>query len=66
LLEEIFLTFSALRVTSGMNKGEARNTLSRAVFFNGFGEMLGRSIESQSHRASGPTSVAVAKFTKTH
>ena len=41
------------RVTAGLNKGEARNTLARAVYFNRLGEMRDSSIESQSHRASG-------------
>lgn len=41
------------RVTAGLNKGEARNALARAVFFNRLGEMRDRSHEDQSHRASG-------------
>ena len=48
------------RVTAGLNKGEARNTLARAVYFNRLGEMRDRSIESQSHRASGLTLVTAA------
>ncbi len=41
------------RVTAGLNKGEARNALARAVFFNRLGEMRDRSHEDQTHRASG-------------
>ena len=48
------------RVTAGLNKGEARNTLARAVYFNRLGEMRDCSIESQSHRASGLTLVTAA------
>ena len=48
------------RVTAGLNKGEARNTLARAIFFNRLGEMRDRSFESQSYRASGLTLVTAA------
>ena len=41
------------RVTAGLNKGEDRNALARAVFFNRLGEMRDRSYEDQMHRASG-------------
>ena len=41
------------RVTAGLNKGEAHNTLARAVCFNRLGEIRDRSFENQSHRASG-------------
>jgi len=41
------------RVTAGLNKGEAHNTLARAVYFNRLGEIRDRSFENQSHRASG-------------
>jgi TnpA family transposase len=41
------------RVHVGLNKGEARNALSRAVFFNRLGELRDRSFENQKHRASG-------------
>ncbi len=41
------------RVTAGLNKGEARNSLARAVCFNRLGEIRDRSFENQSHRASG-------------
>ena len=36
-----------------MNKGEARNALARAVFFNQLGEVRDRSLENQQYRASG-------------
>jgi len=41
------------RVQVGLNKGEARNALARAVFFNRLGEMRDRSFEHQTYRASG-------------
>jgi len=41
------------RVQIGLNKGEAKNALSRAVFFNRLGEIRDRSIENQQYRASG-------------
>ncbi len=41
------------RVTAGLNKGEACNSLARAVFFNRLGEVRDRSFENQHHRASG-------------
>ncbi len=41
------------RVHAGLNKGEARNALARAVFFNRLGEMRDRSLENQRYRASG-------------
>lgn len=41
------------RVQAGLNKGEARNALARAVFFNRLGEMRDRSFENQRYRASG-------------
>ncbi len=37
----------------GLNKGEARNALARAIFFNRLGELCDRSYEDQRHRASG-------------
>ena len=40
-------------MTAGLNKGEARNTLARAVFFNRLGEIRDRSFEQQRYRASG-------------
>jgi TnpA family transposase len=41
------------RVQVGLNKGEAKNALARAVFFNRLGEMRDRSFENQRYRASG-------------
>ena len=41
------------RVNAGLNKGEARNSLARAVFFNRLGELRDRSYEDQQSRASG-------------
>jgi TnpA family transposase len=48
------------RVTAGLNKGEARNALARAVFFNRLGEIRDRSYEQQRYRASGLTLVTAA------
>jgi hypothetical protein len=44
----------------GLNKGEARNALARAVFFNRLGELRDRSFENQKHRASGLNLVVAA------
>jgi TnpA family transposase len=41
------------RIHVGLNKGEARNALARAVFFNRLGELRDRTYENQRHRASG-------------
>ncbi|MGY2747585.1 Tn3 family transposase [Arthrobacter sp. UYCu723] len=41
------------KVTAELNKGEARNTLAPAVFFNRLGEIRDRSFEQQRYRASG-------------
>jgi len=41
------------RVQVGLNKGEARNALSRTVFFNRQGDLRDRSFENQCYRASG-------------
>lgn len=41
------------RVTAGLNKGEARNTLARAVCFHRLGQLRDRTYEFQRHRASG-------------
>ena len=41
------------RVQAGLNKGESRNALARAVFFNRCGEIRDRSFENQCYRASG-------------
>lgn len=48
------------RVTAGLNKGEARNALARAVYFNRFGEVRERSFENQRHKASGLNLVTAA------
>ena len=48
------------RVTAGLNKGDARNSLARAVFFNRLGEIRDRSFENQRHRASGLNFVVAA------
>jgi hypothetical protein len=42
------------------NKGEARNALARAIFFNRLGEMRDRSFENQRYRASGRNLVTAA------
>jgi hypothetical protein len=47
-------------VNAGLNKGEARNVLARAVFFNRLGEMRDRSFEQQRYRASGLNLVTAA------
>lgn len=41
------------RVHAGLNKGEARNALARAVFFNRLGEIRDRGFEQQRYKASG-------------
>ncbi len=48
------------RVTAGLNKGEAKNTLARAVCFNRLGEIRDRTYELQRHRASGLNLVVAA------
>lgn len=45
---------------AGLNKGEARNALARAVFFNRLGEVRDRSLEQQRYRASGLNLVTAA------
>jgi len=44
------------RVTAGLNKGEARNFLARAVFFHRLGEIRDSSYESQRYRPAASTS----------
>ena len=39
--------------TAGLNKGEARNALARALFFHRHGEIRDRTFENQRYRASG-------------
>src|SRR5271155_2656712 len=41
------------RSNAGLNKGEARNALARAVFFHRLGEIRDRAFENQRYRASG-------------
>jgi len=48
------------RVNAGLNKGEARNALARAVFFNRLGEIRDRNYEQQRFRANGLTLVTAA------
>jgi TnpA family transposase len=48
------------RVQVGLNKGEAKNALARAVFFNRLGEIRNRSFENQRYRASGLNLVVAA------
>ncbi len=48
------------RVQSGLNKGEAKNALARAVFLNRLGEIRDRSFENQRYRASGLNLVVAA------
>jgi TnpA family transposase len=48
------------RVQAGLNKGEAKNALARAVFFNRLGELRDRSFENQLYRASGLNLVVAA------
>lgn len=48
------------RVHAGLNKGEARNALARAIFFNRLGEIRDRSFEQQRYRASGLNLVTAA------
>lgn len=48
------------RVQVGLNKGEARNALARAVFLNRLGEMRDRGFEHQNHRACGLNLVVAA------
>ena len=47
-------------VQAGLNKGEARNALARAIFFNRLGEVRDRSFEHQCYRASGLNLVVAA------
>jgi TnpA family transposase len=41
------------RANAGLNKGEARNALARAVFFHRLGEIRDRTFENQRYRACG-------------
>ena len=48
------------RVQVCLNKGETRNALARALFFNRLGEIRDRSFENQCYRASGLNLVVAA------
>lgn len=48
------------RVHAGLNKGEARNALARAIFFYRLGEIRDRSFDQQRYRASGLNLVTAA------
>lgn len=48
------------RVHAGLNKGEARNALARALFFNRLGEIRDHGFEQQRYRASGLNLVTAA------
>ncbi len=48
------------RVSAGLNKGEARHSLARAVFFYRLGEIRDRSYDNQRYRASGLNLVVAA------
>ena len=48
------------RVTEGLNKGEAKNALARAVFFHRHGAIQDRTYEDQRHRASGLNLIVAA------
>ena len=48
------------RVQIGLNKGEAKHALARAVFLNRHGEVRDRSFETQRYRASGLNLVVAA------
>lgn len=48
------------RVHAGLNKGEARNALARAVFFYRLGEIRDRTFDQQRYRASGLNLVTAA------
>lgn len=48
------------RANAGLNKGEAKNTLARAIFFNCLGKMRERSFENQRYRDSGLNFVIAA------
>ncbi len=48
------------QVTAGLNKGEAKNTLARAVCFNRLGAIRDHTYDQQRHRASGLNLVVAA------
>ena len=49
-----------VKIQAGLNKGEARNALARAVFMHRLGEIRDRKPENQSYRASGLTLLTAA------
>jgi ribosomal protein L20 len=53
-------TGCVIHVQAGLNKGEARNALARAVFMHRLGEIRDRKPENQSYRASGLTLLTAA------
>jgi len=55
-----FISPFVKRPQLGLNKGEAKNALERAVFFNRLGELRDRSFENQRYRASGLNLVVAA------
>ena len=50
------------RSNAGLNKGEAKHALAKAVFFHRLGEIRDRTFENQRYRASG-LNLAVAAIT---
>jgi hypothetical protein len=60
LLQNISSPELRRRIHVGLNKGEAKNALARAVFFNRLGELRDRTHENQRHRASGLNLVVAA------
>lgn len=67
LLERTLFTFDWIsdpalrrRSNAGLNKGEARNALARALFFHRQGEIRDRTFENQKYRASGLNLVVAA------
>jgi TnpA family transposase len=50
------------RTSAGLNKGEARNALARAIFFHRLGEIRDRTLENQRYRASGLNLAVAAVF----
>lgn len=60
LFNTIHSTMLRRRVHAGLNKGEARNALATAVFFNRLGEIRDRSFEQQRYRASGLNLITAA------
>lgn len=60
ILEWLQSTDLRRRVHVGLNKGESKNALARAVYFNRLGEIRDRSFEHQRYRASGLNLVTAA------